>query len=114
MSYLMSEAVEDISSNWPPQDKKSKEELKSHAPYHLTPLDPACWGKYQIVLNQFWFETPKRLFHLSAGDSKKEAQNWTTYLVTKNLICCLTVWPDWAIYWTLGNFSKPVATISLP
>ena len=23
------------------------------------------------------------------------------------------VWPDWAIYWTLGNFSKPVATISL-
>ena len=24
------------------------------------------------------------------------------------------VWPDWAIYWTLGNFSKPVATISLP
>ena len=27
---------------------------------------------------------------------------------------CWTVWPDWAIYWTLGNFSKPVATISLP
>ena len=25
-----------------------------------------------------------------------------------------SVWPDWAIYWTLGNFSKPVATISLP
>ena len=24
------------------------------------------------------------------------------------------VWPDWAIYWTLGNFSKPVAAISLP
>ena len=24
------------------------------------------------------------------------------------------VWPDWAIYWTLGNFSKPLATISLP
>ena len=23
------------------------------------------------------------------------------------------VWPDWAIYWTLGNFSKSVATISL-
>ena len=25
-----------------------------------------------------------------------------------------SVWPDWAIYWTLGNFWKPVATISLP
>ena len=24
-----------------------------------------------------------------------------------------SVWPDWAIYWTLGNFSKPVASISL-
>ena len=25
-----------------------------------------------------------------------------------------SVWPDWAIYWTLGNFSKPLATINLP
>ena len=24
------------------------------------------------------------------------------------------VWPDWAIYWTLSNFSKPLATIILP
>ena len=24
------------------------------------------------------------------------------------------VWPDWEIYWTLGNFSKPLATINLP
>ena len=27
---------------------------------------------------------------------------------------CEPVWPDWAIYWTLGNFSKPFATINLP
>ena len=25
----------------------------------------------------------------------------------------LPVWPGWAIYWTLGNFSKPVATLTL-
>ena len=25
-----------------------------------------------------------------------------------------SVWPDWAIYWTLGHFSKPFATIYLP
>ena len=25
-----------------------------------------------------------------------------------------TVWPDWAIYWTSGNFLKPLATINLP
>ena len=24
------------------------------------------------------------------------------------------VWPDWAIYWTLGHFLKPMATINLP
>ena len=24
------------------------------------------------------------------------------------------VWPDWAIYWTLGNFLKDLATINLP
>ena len=24
------------------------------------------------------------------------------------------VWPDWAIYWTFGNFSKPLAPINLP
>ena len=25
-----------------------------------------------------------------------------------------SVWPDWASYWTLGNFSKPLATINFP
>ena len=39
--------------------------------------------------------------------------------LTRQKLLCITshqgsVWPDWAIYWTLGNFSKPVATISLP
>ena len=24
------------------------------------------------------------------------------------------MWPDWAIYWTLGNILKPLATINLP
>ena len=24
-----------------------------------------------------------------------------------------SVWPDWAIYWTLGNFLKPLATVEL-
>ena len=25
-----------------------------------------------------------------------------------------TVWPDLAIFWTVGNFLKPLATINLP
>ena len=28
--------------------------------------------------------------------------------------CLWSVWPDWAIYCTLGNLSKPVARIYLP
>ena len=32
----------------------------------------------------------------------------------KQLRMLLSVWPDWAIYCTLGDFSKPVATIILP
>ena len=26
----------------------------------------------------------------------------------------LPVWPDWAIYWTMGHFLKPLAAINLP
>ena len=26
----------------------------------------------------------------------------------------ISMWPDWTIYWTLGNFLKPLATIILP
>ena len=29
-------------------------------------------------------------------------------------LCVCSVWPDWAIYWTLGKFLKPLATINLP
>ena len=37
-------------------------------------------------------------------------------LIESNLILytLVTVWPDCAIYWTLGNFVKPLATINLP
>ena len=27
---------------------------------------------------------------------------------------CDAEWPEWAIYWTLGKFLKPLATINLP
>ena len=32
----------------------------------------------------------------------------------KQSCCCQAVWPDWAIYSTLGIFLKPLATINLP
>ena len=39
-------------------------------------------------------------------------ENW--HLVAVYLIfMSQAVWPDWAIYWTLGNFLKPLATFNL-
>ena len=42
---------------------------------------------------------------------------WRTLLKDNFLVTLLprylAVWPDWEIYWALGNFSKPVGTISL-
>ena len=35
-------------------------------------------------------------------------------LQNAHAFCLHTVWPDWAIYWTLGKFLKPLATINLP
>ena len=31
-----------------------------------------------------------------------------------NAFSSFAVWPDWAFYWTLANFLKPLATINLP
>ena len=33
---------------------------------------------------------------------------------TKQLPTSQAVWPDWAIFWILVNFLKPLATINLP
>ena len=35
-------------------------------------------------------------------------------LLSKQIVYSSAVWPDWVIYWTLGNFFKPLATINLP
>ena len=42
----------------------------------------------------------------------KQSADTLTYLT--NFREMLSVWPDWAIYLILGNFSKPVGTMSLP
>ena len=49
-----------------------------------------------------WWMLPNS-FHASCGRCKLNL-NQVPY----------AVWPDWVIYWTLGNFSKPLATINLP
>ena len=47
----------------------------------------------------------------------ENVSNQTKYLIFrlwKLEVRVSPVWPDWAIYCTLGNFSKPVATFILP
>ena len=40
---------------------------------------------------------------------------WEIWTVAMTTSCALgTVWPDQAIYWTLGNFLKPLPTINWP
>ena len=56
-----------------------------------------------ICLTFYWF---RRLFMMLW-----QAQSMFSVLIPR---LPHPVWPDWAIYWTLGNFLKPLATINLP
>ena len=47
-----------------------------------------------------------RLFHTSA-DSAVDCVN-------EEIGATQPLWPDWAIFWTLGKFLKPLAAINLP
>ena len=55
------------------------------------------WNTFQYVL---------RLF--------REIKSFANWLVRKMIFCPLPVWPELAIYWILGNFLKPLATINWP
>ena len=66
--------------------------------------------------------SPRAIFDL--WSSLKEATNlnfillfvvgFETHKKFKGKCLTQTVWPDWAIYWTLGNFSKPVEQLFCP
>ena len=87
-----------------------------------TPVDVVVKGE-TLLANEKQLLTWLKCFKLS--QSKKEAGrrcsmnfalNERTHAARKerSFGCSGAVWPDWAIYNTLGNFSKPVATISFP
>ena len=50
---------------------------------------------------------PKRNFQV---DYKRKHTSCSTIRIPRSQ----AVWPDWDIYWTLGDFLKPLATINLP
>ena len=56
----------------------------------------------------FW-----NIFHSRLAASLSAASRWGQCDVFMHRPIA-AVWPDWAIYWILGKFLKPLATINLP
>ena len=64
------------------------------------------------------------LLHRCATAAAAQLSNEVSRTLNKNTCSCLSVdepgfsfspvWPDWSIYWILGNFLKPLATTILP
>ena len=66
-----------------------------------------------MTVDKDWNILHFKVFKQSIAEKNKRRQNNGCCETMKK---CHTgsVWPDWAIYCTLGSFSKPVATIILP
>ena len=78
-----------------------------------------CWSRasagVKIFLRQNKLVLLQSFATLEKGKGKGRASTyglWCTY--EKSVAASLPVWPDWAIYGTLGNFSKPLETINWP
>ena len=70
----------------------------------------------RIIRNDFFhFVTKPKKEKCESHQSQFFSFFLCPFLTFSNYEKCIPrpVWPDWAIYWTLGNFSKPLATIVL-
>ena len=63
-----------------------------------------------------WTEQRERQRESKKYLIKKLVEIWFFCQLSRLELKCYiaAVWPDWAIYWTLGNFLRPLATINLP
>ena len=52
--------------------------------------------------------------HTTWSISLTRRHAWHLAIMTRSVPTYLAVWPDWANYWTLGNFLKLLATIIYP
>ena len=76
------------------------------------------------VFGKIYIEHCLLLTVLKRRNKKREGHKWcSSSSVPKMAMTCqpnqssfgpCTVWPDWAIYWILGNFLKPLAIINFP
>ena len=91
-----------VSSSWRKKDKKSILAQSESAAAAFPRHDPMLIEKFVPYQTQNDFEHDNQFFRRRV------------ILAMQHLSWQLVMKPDWAIYWTLGNFFKPLATINLP
>ena len=78
--------------------------------FHVLYLKRPKLNQKEIVVVPFLFKK------INVAHSDRRTHSTLLYLLSLYLgiTASHAVWPNWAIYWTLSNFSKPLATINLP
>ena len=93
--------------------------------------NPPIWQNFKVLCNLWWLVSIRQTFEPNFATLMllwqffvlakyvQILKKWSSHLVTLLLAdpvvhLLRTVWPYWAIYWTLGTFLKPLATINLP
>ena len=77
------------------------------------------WSHWQVVsLIGFHSRKPETLKEPSSNPTSNSACEWSLWKLLPSHVHlhsheAWSVWPHWAIYWTLGKFLKPLATIIL-
>ena len=92
-------------------------QLQQNIFYNIDPSRGCEFESWQWILDGFVFkivllEETENKFETDAGDGHLKLH--LSILGVSSASASAAVWPDWAIYWTLGKFLKPLATINLP
>ena len=105
----------------------SESALKESIKYAVSAVLCLKMGQFRPFLSISIFSTGHNsTILISLGDAMK-AKNWVSdwgrmgslaqlveHLYPALIGLCIAVWPDWAIFCTLGKFLKSLATIKLP
>ena len=92
--------------------------------YHLKWEHSPLWGSITVQL-AVWPDVGiksspffQKIFKIAQKVLKYvgnlNTDSWSPSFTSLDSTASVPVWPDLAIFWTLGNFLKPLATINLP